>query len=400
MTGDSFEGRNPSALKRRNFKGGLLVCFLGFLCATPQLASDMYMPALPEIASHFGTTQALASSTMTSFFFFMAIGMLLFGPISDKYGRKPVLIACSIASAAAPSVAFLIAVRAVQGIGSGGMVSIATAMIKDCFSGRRMANAISVTQAIAMVAPVISPLLGAAVFRLGGWRGEFVILAVLLGVALLGAFLIDETLPPEERLQGKVLATFGGFSPYIRDRWFVGFLVIAGLFAAPFMTYLGVASFVYVDFFGLSEEMFSALFAVTAIASAVAPLVYMRTAHFRVTRAMGAAYLVAFASLAVLVLGGSSHPSVFMAGVAPFTFIATYCRPLITNALLERVKDNIGAASSLINFAITAIGCVGMMASSLDWGGYVASMVAILAISMIASLAVWLTVVAKGCSAA
>ena len=118
----------------------------------PPLATDLYMPALPELVTYFHTTTSMTSFTMTIFFIFMALGTLIFGPLSDKYGRKPILLIstlltmiCSFTCAFAPSITFLIVIRAIQALGAGGMIAIGSTLVKDSFEGSEMEKVLSIT---------------------------------------------------------------------------------------------------------------------------------------------------------------------------------------------------------------------------------------------------------------
>jgi len=142
-------------MQQRRLKKGGLIFLISILAMIPPLATDLYMPALPEMVIQFHTTTSMTSLTMTIFFVFMAIGTLVLGPVSDKYGRKPVLVwstvltlVCSVTCAFSPSIEFLIVVRAVQAFGAGGMIAMGSALIKDCFSGPEMGKVLSLTQAL------------------------------------------------------------------------------------------------------------------------------------------------------------------------------------------------------------------------------------------------------------
>lgn len=381
--------------------GGLgvvgIIVLISLLSMVAQLSSDLYMPALPAITEGLSTSQALTSHTITVFFLFMSIGTLFLGPASDKFGRKPVLVCCGVlatvscaACALAANIGIMLALRALQGIGSGGLVSIATTLAKDCFAGTRMAQVIGITQAISMIAPIVAPLAGAAILEFADWRVEFLVLAALLVVALVLIFALRETLPENQRVQGSVLSSFSGLVVLVRQPRFVLVLLSGSFFIIPFMAYIGTASYVYEDYFGLSATMFSVIFAVTAIASISGPLVFARLAgHVRESRVMAVSYMAAIISCAVLLAGGGHVWLAFMLGIMLYVFFCTIVRPMLTNALLAPLAEGAGAASALVNFAFVAIGCLGIVVSSAGWESIVVGIQVTMAGSLLVSAVLW-----------
>lgn len=386
----------PKGARRK--RGGETILVIAILSMVPQFASDLYMPGLPTITEQLRTTQALTSHTMTVFFFFMALGTLTLGPLSDKYGRQPVLAACAVAAcgsclacAFVPSIGPLLALRALQGLGSGGMVAVSTAVAKDCFEGPDLSKALGVAQAVSMIAPVASPLLGVVLLELFGWRSAFVFLAALLALTLAIALRVGETLPASERVKGSALSAFAGVAQLLRDRSFMLTLLAMGVFMAPFMAYLSVASYAYIDFFGLDEVAFSVIFAISALASIAGPLFSARKSDALGARAVMNGCLIATAGVLLLLLAlGKASPFVFMAAIMAFLFCATVVRPMFTGVLLAPLNEGAGAASSLINFACTLLGCLGMVVGSAGWADVVVGLEVVLGGSLAISVIAWL----------
>ena len=245
---------------------------------------------------------------MTIFFIFMAIGILILGPMSDKYGRKPVLIASisislifSAACAFAPNITLLILARGASAFGAGGMVAISTALIRDSYEGKAMSKVLSVTQAFMLIAPMLAPVLGALILEVADWKMTFIVLAALTGVSLAGAFLLQETLPVKERTQSSTLQSILGLRKVAKNPNFSSLLLVGAIIAAPFMAYLALASYIYIDGFGVSETTFSMYFALNAAASILGPVMYMRFGAGSVKKAINAGIIVSIIS-AVLIL--------------------------------------------------------------------------------------------------
>jgi len=344
----------------------------------PPLATDLYMPALPDMVTYFDTTTSMTSLTMTFFFIFMAIGTLVLGPVSDKYGRKPVLVwstvatlLCSVICAFSPSITFLICIRAIQAFGSGGMIAIGSALVKDSFEGPEMGKVLSITQALMFIAPVLAPILGASILQVADWRMTFIALAALNAITLIFVLLLEETLPADKRIQESTLRSILGLTKVIRNPVFTFILVISGILTAPFMAYLVVASYVYVNEFQISETMFSVYFAITSACSVAGPLLYARIGQKPYRKVLAIGCCVTTLAGTLLLTIGKLSPNLFLLSFIPFTVMSTFIRPLTAHLLLNAQKDNIGAASAAMNFGFTILGSLGMFIGSLGWSSYI-----------------------------
>lgn len=387
---------------QRILKGKGLTALIALLSMIAQMSTDMYLPALPTMTEHYGTTQALTSQTVTVFFVAMAIGMLLIGPMSDKYGRKPVLVAsnavslvCCLACLAVPTVEGLIALRAIQGLAAGGMTAISTALVRDCFTGTRMRTVLSVTQAITLIAPMVAPLVGVTVLSAFEWQGVFVTLAVFLAIILVMSLMLTESLPPEKRLSGGVLKAYSGLARYAKDRLFVSLVLIGGIVSMPYMAYIGVSSYVFIDRFAVSEVVYGICFAISSVASILGPLAYLKFGSASSTRSFSICLIVQVICTIALLLVGGLTPVTFLICMMPYMFTATYLRPMITNILLDRVTENAGAAASMLNFVLTAIGCVGMLVGSAGWSDTVMGVNVVMAVSIVLSIVIWVAVACR-----
>lgn len=377
-------------------KSGLVV-LIAVLSMIPPLATDMYMPSLPELTDYFQTTSTLTSFSMTIFFIFMAVGILFLGPVSDKYGRKPVLLFSvtttmlfSAACALSPTIGFLLLMRAIQAFGAGGMVTIATAMIRDSFEGKAMSRIISITQALFLLAPMAAPIMGAVIIEHSNWKMTFAALAILMAITLIGVILLQETLPKEKRTTGSALHSILGLARAVRNRRFTTLLLAGGLLTAPFMGYLGVASYIYIVGFGISETSFSLFFAVTSAFSIVGPMLYMRIGARSVKAVFPAGFVVVASSAVLMLTVGHFSPVAFLLSFVPFVMMSSYFRPMVSDLLLSMQKDDIGAASAAMNFGFIVIGSFGMMTGSLQWGDYINGLSYTMFIFVAASLLMWL----------
>ena len=382
-------------MQQKYLKNAGLIALISILSMIPPLSTDLYMPALPDMTVYFNTTSTLMSFTMTIFFIFMAIGILILGPMSDKYGRKPVLIASisismifSAACAFAPNITLLIVARAASAFGAGGMVAISTALIKDSYEGKAMSKVLSVTQAFMLIAPMLAPVLGAIILKVADWKMTFIVLAIITGVSLAGAFLLQETLPVKERTQSTTIQTILGLRKVAKNPNFSSLLLVGAFISAPFMAYLALASYIYIDGFGVSETTFSMYFASNAAASILGPIMYMRFGAGSVKKVINVGIIVAIISAILILTVGNASPIIFLLSYVLYSIMTSYFRPLISDLLLSSTKTDVGAASSVMNFGFTVIGSIGMVVGSLQWSSYTGG----LAITMLIFIALTTTV--------
>ena len=246
----------------------LLALVLGAFVAVGAFTIDMYLPALPAIATDLRTSSPMVQLTLTGTLVGLALGQLVIGPLSDALGRRRPLLAgtalhvvASLLVLVAPTVEVLGVLRVLQGVGSAAGGVVAMAIVRDLFEGRAAATMLSRLFLVMGAAPVLAPTVGGELLRITSWRGVFAVLA-LYGLLLLvvGALAVPETLPPGRRVTGGIGGTLRTYRGLLRDRVYVGLVLVAGLTMAGLFSYVSGSSFVYQRQFGLDEQQFGMLF--------------------------------------------------------------------------------------------------------------------------------------------
>lgn len=239
------------------------ILVLGAVVAIGPLSIDMYLPALPELQRTLGADAAQVQWTLAAFFAGLAAGQLVYGPLSDRYGRKPLLliglgvfVLASLLCARAPGIHSLIALRLLQALGGcAGMVTT-RAMLRDRFAPQDMARILSMLVLVMGVAPMLAPLAGSAVLRFADWRAIFLLLAAFGALCFAAvALTLAESHPPERRLTSlSMVSALRGYAHLLTHRKFVGYALSGAAAQGGMFAYITVSAFVFIEAYGLSPD--------------------------------------------------------------------------------------------------------------------------------------------------
>ncbi|MEU3183019.1 Bcr/CflA family multidrug efflux MFS transporter [Streptomyces sp. NPDC006923] len=353
---------------------GLLVTLvLGGLTALPPLSMDMYLPALPEVTRALNSPAATVQITLTACLTGMALGQIVVGPMSDKWGRrKPLLLGMVVyvlataICALAPTTELLIGFRLLQGLAGAAGIVISRAVVRDLYDGVEMARFFSTLMLISGVAPVIAPVLGGQVLRLTDWRGIFVVLTVIGALLTLVVWkFLHETLPPEKRHSGGVGEALRTMRGLVADRVFTGYMLAGGLAFAALFAYVSASPFVVQEIYGASPQTFSLLFGVNSIGLIAVGQINGKVLVGRVSmdRVLGFGLVViTLAGLALLLMTSGVFGTVGLFPVAAALFVLMSAMGLAmpnTNAqALMRTPHAAGSASALIGTSSFLIGAI------------------------------------------
>ncbi|MEV6690343.1 multidrug effflux MFS transporter [Micromonospora sp. NPDC051196] len=336
---------------------GLLV-LLGSLTAIGPLSLDTYLPALPDMTRDLSASQARIQLSLTTCLVGTAVGQLVTGPLSDRWGRRrPVLVGVaaytllSLLCTLAPSAETFAAARFFQGFAGGMGTVVARAIVRDLYAGRAAAKYFSRLTLIFGLAPMIAPAFGSLLLNFGDWRGIFVALTVIGALlATVVAWRLPETLPVARRNTGGLVSIARVARVLITDRIYLGYTLTQGLAFAGLLGYLSGSSFVLQDVFGLSVGAFSLIFGVNSLAFVIVGQLNARLLDRHGPRpllitALGLGLLAAFALIAGALL--DALPLVI---VAMFVFLGSLgmVMPNGTALALDRHGAHAGTAAALL----------------------------------------------------
>jgi len=251
----------------------LFVVLLGFLAGLSPLAIDTYLPSLPAIARDLSAPPATVQLTVSVYLAFFGIPQLFFGPLSDAFGRRRVVLfglglysLGALLCALAPNIGVLLAARALQATGSAATAVTLPALVKDRFSGADYTSTMGFIMMVMAMAPLVAPILGGGILAISGWRGIFFTLVVVaLVCALLFRRLIPESLHSQHRVPFNWRQLMTNYGRLLSDRHCVALIFTGGFLFAALMAFITSSPFVYIEIYGVKPEYFGFLFGINVL---------------------------------------------------------------------------------------------------------------------------------------
>jgi len=337
-----------------------MTILLAVLTGLGPLTVDMYLASMPDIGRALAASPAQVQLTISSYLIGYAIGQVFYGPLSDRHGRRPVMLAAltvyvlaSFACAVAPTIELLIAARFVQAVGGAGAVVLARAVVRDVYEGVRLGRELAVMATIVALAPIAAPLLGGVLQTLFGWRSNFVLL-LLFGIGAVGSvwMLMPETLRTRAPEPVSPVSILRSYRSFLGHRAFVAHLAIATAAFLGLFGWISVSAFVLQDIYGQSPLAFGLVFAACSSGymggTAIAARVVM---HWGSDRTMGvgcAAMAAGGLAMSLALTVGWQLPATLVLGMALFLGGMGMVWPQAQAGALMPFPDRAGAASSLM----------------------------------------------------
>lgn len=400
-------GKTGLQLHRPQKRLGLvgMVAYIILMDMCIPLSTDMYLPAMPTMNGHLlGATDALVKSTVTVFFLFYALGMLLWGPLSDKYGRrKPMIIsfvtycAATLLCGVAGTIYGLLLGRIVQGIGAAGITAISFAIINDCFVGKTRETILAIAQTLSGFAPVLAPIAGSWLLTFTSWRGTFFTLLLFGLVGMVLTLMYQETVGEKERFRGSIIGSLGQLRVVLKNRAFARIVLIYSIILMPMYAYINLSSYIYVNQFGCTEQVYSYYHALSGLLSMVGPAMYIRffagCNKDRLTYVCFASCVVAGV---VMTLCGAAAPALMCFLIFIYYLATNVMRPFATNLILSQNPHDVGSSSSVMNMSFNMLAVVGMLLATFSFENMVSALGMIVTLSSLAAVIGWWRLVHSG----
>ena len=339
-----------------------LTALLALLTAVGPMSVDLYLPSLPELGRVFGASVPQVQLTLSGYLLCFAIGQIVFGPISDHVGRKPVLLAAlslyvavCLSCMFATSIEMLIALRCLQALGVAGAPVLARAIVRDLYHGVRAGRELARMGSITALAPVVAPSLGGILQSTFGWRASFLGMAALgLCAIVLVVRLLPETMKQPPKHPMSLLSIIRGYGMFLRHRTFRIYLAIVSASYGGLFAWISGSSFVLQDLYGLSPLLFGLVFAAATLGYGLGTLLAARlVVRIGIDRTIvcgGVALAAGGLAMAAAIALGATSPAALAVPMALYLCGLGLAMPQSMAGALMPFPERAGAASSLLGF--------------------------------------------------
>jgi DHA1 family bicyclomycin/chloramphenicol resistance-like MFS transporter len=367
MTEDEVK-KNPRQLSDRT-----IVFLVAAIASFPALSTDLYLPALPSMSEQLHCSVLLVNLSLSVFFISISISSLFWGPLSDKYGRKPILVigvplyvVSSVFCMLSQNVYQLIAARIFQAIGAGAAMAVSMAIVKDVYPGKKREKTLALVMVLNGAIPILAPIVGAYILKVTSWRGSFGLLTLIGSLVCVFTLFLKETLA--ERSNLNILNTTFRLWAVLKNPGFHRLIISFSFISIPLLAYISASSFIFIQQLGLSEEVYSFYFASTAMFFVLGSTAYLLLHKMFKPLSVITACLLGSLLSGVLILSiGQLGPALFALSIACGFMFVSISRPPSSSLLLEQQDRDTGSASSLIQSTFLLTGSMGMLVISLDW---------------------------------
>ncbi len=355
----------------------VLILLLGLLSASAPLAIDMYLPAMPTIAGDLSISVSRVQQTLSIFMLGFSACQLVYGPLSDRYGRKPIILGglalyliSSLFCASASSIEALQGWRLMQALGAGAASVVVSAVVRDLWQGEQAARIMSLVMMSMTVAPLLAPLLGAQILFWWGWQAIFTVLAIIALIQLLlVCWKLPETLAPQQQPPLAVSSLLHSYLLVLRHREAMGNLLCSSFSFAGMFAFIAGSPFVYIEYYGVPARYYGLLFG-----SNILVMILLNWLNSRLITGTGlqpmiriATLIQALAGLALLAAAvtGVGELWTLVPGIVIFVGVIGLIGANTTAGVITPFKRSAGTASALLGAVRFLIGA--LAAALLGW---------------------------------
>lgn len=351
----------------------LMMLLVALIASFPPLSTDLYLPALPTMSEELNCSVWLVNFSLVIFFIIVSTTSIIWGPLSDKYGRKrilmlglPLYILSSLFCVLSQDIYQLIIARIFQAAGAGAAMAVNLAIIKDVFPGKKRERTLALATVLNGMIPVMAPSIGSQIIRYTSWRGTFGLL-VITGI-LVWIFVLFMKETNREFSDISTFKTTLRLLVVLKNPHFTQLLIVFSLISIPLLGFISVSSFIYVKEFGVSKEAYSIYFGAIAANFIIGGPIYLfLQRYFRPLPIITTCYVCSLLSGTLMLTIGQMGPLLFAIAVATGYLATSISRPPSSSLLLEQQDRDTGSASSLIQAAFVLTGSLGMIFISFDW---------------------------------
>lgn len=332
-----------------------LIAYLVGLSAFGSFVNDMYLPSLPEMKSFFGCSVSVVQLGLTFGMIGLGLGQIILGPISDKYGRKPILLAtillfiiAATISVFSPTIHFFLGCRLFQGLGASGGYFLARTIPADIYGGRQLAKVMALIGAINGFAPASAPMIGGALARSVGWQGIFCVLAGYATLLFAFAFFFKESLSKNKRYQGPLVDSYKEYSGLLHNRKFMTHVMLKGTALGLLYAYVSSSPFIIQTHFGYTPLQFGFIMGFNAAFLAVGSIISLKFKQLKQAASVGGWIMLISTALEIAILLKIDSFLAYEIAVIPMVFAMGMIFTVGNTLAMNEGRQNAGGASAIL----------------------------------------------------
>lgn len=342
-----------------------LMLLLGLLSAFGPFVTDLYLPALPSLAEYFNATPSMSQLSLTMSMLGLSVGQFFVGPLSDKYGRKRLLLLSlclfvggTVACIVAPNIIMFNVFRLLQGMAASGGIVIARSISADSYRGAVLTKFLAMVSAVNGVAPIVAPVLGGFLLNFMSWKGTFAVLLLYGALLLIMSGKFQESLPAKRRSKKSIIANFSLYAKVFKNRTYVLYFLVCTFPGIVLFGYISASPFIYQQIYGLSPVGFSLCFALNAVFTAAGCGFSGKVSDGRVALKISGLGMLAFSIAVGTALMTHAPLPLLQLAFMGLTFMFGLSQPPATALALNAERANAGTASAALGAACFLMGGV------------------------------------------